>query len=96
MKAKILPLDSDYKYFGTKIEIDFQDGYSKEIISLFGTGEIMPSERERPSGMTEEEWERQWEIDVQENNYYPPDHFEDKVVYERAIKLIEIINNHEK
>ncbi len=96
MKAKLLPLEDDYKYEGTRIKVDFEDGYEDEIIVLYQTGDLIPSERVRQDGETEEEYSRQLEVWVNDPEYTPTEYEEDRIVYKRAIELINAINNYSK
>ena len=85
MKAKLQPLQG--KYYGTFIEIDFKDGGDVELIKLWDNTIPEPSVREiEESGETAEEYLK---------SMYN-DHYESKLTYERACKLVDLINNYEK
>jgi len=71
MKAKLRPLKG--KYYGTEIEIDFEDGSDKEIIKFWNTDGFEPSIRELQKDITDS-------------------HFENKLTYERAIRVVSAIN----
>lgn len=82
MKAKLRPLNG--KYYGTEIEIDFQDGSDKEVIKFWNTDGFEPSIREI-SDCDDEESIKEIMCDS---------HFESKLTYERACKVIDAINTY--
>jgi len=99
MKAKLMPLKG--KYYGTEIEIHFEDGEDKEVFKLWNTGNFEPSIRELEAyGYTQEQWNNNEEVDngwggktkIQEMDLTCDSHFESKLTYERALKIIDKIN----
>jgi hypothetical protein len=99
MKAKLKPLTG--KYYGTEIEIDFEDGSDKEVIKFWNTYGLEPSKRELELfGYTQEQWDKNELIDNGYNGMTPikqmdlicNSHFESKLTYERALKVIAAIN----
>ena len=100
MKAKLRPLRG--KYYGTEIEIDFEDGSDIEVIKFWNTDGFEPSIRElNKQFITQEQWDNNvivddgWggKINVRELDLMYDSHFESKLTYERALKVIEVINN---
>lgn len=86
MKAQIKPLSG--KYYGTIIIIDFQDGGHTEEIKLWDAGDWEPSCRELEKyNMTLEQWN--------EEDMSCDGHFESKLTYDRAFRLISLINIYE-
>jgi len=99
MKAILKPLDG--KYYGTKIEIHFDDGGDKSIIELWDSGDFEPSIRELELyGYTQEQWGKNELVEngyggktpIREMDLVCDSHFESKRTYERASKLVSLIN----
>lgn len=99
MKAKLLPLKQ--KYYCTEIEIDFQDGGSKEILKLNDDSNSDPSIRELKSlGYTQKQWNDNiiitdgWnnKVKIRESDIINSDHFENKLTYNRALDIISKLN----
>lgn len=99
MKAVLKPLDG--KYYGTTIEVDFEDGGDKETFKLWDSGDFTPSIRELESlGYTEEQWinnelvDNGWggKIPIIEMDIVSDSHFESKLTYERALKIVSLLN----
>jgi hypothetical protein len=99
MKAKLKELKG--KYYKTIIEIDFEDGFEKVEISFGYSGDFTPSKRELESqGYTEEQWENNEMVydgwgglgHIRNMDIICDNHFESKTTYERALKLIAILN----
>lgn len=92
-----MPLNG--KYYGTKIEINFEDGEEKEVLKLWNSGDFTPSVREiEKHGYTQEQWDKNEEVDDSGEKEpirrgFITDHFESKLTYERALKLIQAINS---
>lgn len=87
MKAKLKDLKG--KYYGTEIEIIFDNGY-KEVLKLWDIGYHEPSIRElERNGLTQEEW------DADSGLHYDittDSHFESRETYKNALQLINKIN----
>src|SRR5690606_30597007 len=99
MKAILKPLTG--KYYGTEIQIDFQDGGNTETIKLWDTGDFTPSVRELELwGYTEQQWENNELVDngwggktpIKQMDLTCDSHFESKLTYQRALKLLNLIN----
>lgn len=102
MKAILKPLHG--KYYGTEIQINFEDGGETETFKLWDSGDYTPSVRELESmGYTQEQWDNNEPIDdgytndgkipIREAGLICDSHFESKLTYERALKLLNLINN---
>lgn len=103
MKAKLLPITD--KYYGTIIELDFEDGTGKETMVLWCTNDennykIVPSIRELEIHSFDEkqwidnelvEWDGEM-IPIRATDIVVDCHFEDKVTYEKALKIIDLLN----
>ena len=90
MKAKLLPLLGEY--YGTDIEIDFEDvpECNKEIITLWDTTGFVPSIRYlKCYDYTQEDWDK----NIVDRDFICDSHFESKLTYERALKLVNLINS---
>jgi hypothetical protein len=99
MKAILKPLEG--KYYGTEIEIDFGDGREKETLKLWNDGDYEPSIRELERyGYTQEQWDKNEKVDngfggkteIRNIDLFCDSHFESRLTYERASKLINVIN----
>lgn len=99
MIAILIPLRD--KYYGTKIYLYFEDGYEHEIITLNDPGDFTPSERELAKhGFTVEQWDNNEEVDngfggkteIKKMDLICSGHFESRLTYERALKLIRRVN----
>lgn len=99
MKAKLLPLEG--KYYGTKVEIDFEDEGDKEVLTLWDTTGFELSIREiEKTGYSIEEYnnnpviEHEWFGKSRLQDLLAPSdsHFESKLTYERALAIIEKLN----
>lgn len=89
MKAILKPLIGNY--YGTIIELHFEDGEDKETIKLWNNGDYEPSIREIKSwGYTQEQWDNNEIIE----ELICDSHFESKLTYERAMKIVNAINEH--
>lgn len=102
MKAELKPLIG--KYYGTEIEIDFEDGGEKETIILWNH-DTEPSIRELERyGYSQTQWENNVEVDngfngkskIKDLDLFSDGHFESKLTYERALKLVSLINSIKK
>lgn len=83
MNAQIKPLSG--KYYGTIIVIDFQDGGQTEEIKFWDSGNYEPSIRSLEYyNMTLEQWN--------EDDMSCDGHFESKLTYDRAVRLVSLIN----
>lgn len=106
MKAILKPLNG--KYYGTEIQINFEDGGDTETFKLWDSGDYEPSVRELESmGYTQQQWDNNELVsegysDEKGNPYMVPirsaglicdSHFESKLTYQRALKLLNLINN---
>lgn len=98
MKATLMPLIG--KYYGTKIELRFDNG-DREHIKLWNSGDYEPSIREIKSwGYTQEQWDNNEIIESGYDGTGPirslglicDSHFESKLTYERAMKIVNAIN----
>jgi len=99
MKAFIIPLTG--KYYKTEIQVDFQDGYPPQVISLHHAGDSEPSVRELESlGYTQKDWDNNvripdgWggSIPIREADLIDSSHFESTLTFERALKITELLN----
>jgi hypothetical protein len=99
MKATLKPLTG--KYYGTEVVIDFQDGESVEVLKLWNNSDFQPSVRELDKhGYTQEQWDNNEEVDngwggkteIRKMDLTSDSHFESKLTYERALKLVNLIN----
>ena len=99
MKAILKPLEG--KYYGTEIEIDFEDGKANEVIKLWNIDGYEPSVRELESnGYTQQQWDNNEQVDcgfgekieIRKMDLICDSHFESKLTYERALKVIRLIN----
>lgn len=83
MIATINPLKG--KYYGTIIVIDFEDGGHLEEIKLWDSGDWKPSQRELEKyKMNLTQWE--------DEDMSCDGHFESILTYNRATKLVALIN----
>ena len=98
MKARIYELRG--KYYGTSIEIDFEDGH-QEVIKLWDSGNFEPSERWLNFyGYTKEQWDSNELVDngwgtkspIKEMDLVCDSHFESDVTYKRALAIVDAIN----
>ena len=90
MKATLLPLLG--KYYGTEIEVDFEDNpnSNKEIITLWDSTGFVPSIRYLEYyDYTQEDWDKNKVCE----DFICDSHFESKLTYERALKLVNLINS---
>lgn len=99
MKANLIPLSG--KYYGTKIEIDFDDSGQLETILIWETSNREPSIRElNKKGYTEKQWidnefvDSGWDsmIPIKELGITSDNHFENRLSYERALKIVNLLN----
>lgn len=99
MKAILKPLIG--KYYGTEIEIHFEDGQEKEVFKLWNSGDFEPSVRElERHGYTQEQWDKNetvidedgWKDKIRNMDLVCDSHFESKLTYVRALELIHKIN----
>lgn len=99
MKAKLKPLNG--KYYGTEIEIDFEDGSDKEVIKFWNTDGFEPSKRQLERfGYTQEQWDKNELVDdgyyemtpIREMDLICDSHFESKLTYEHALKVVAALN----
>ena len=99
MKAKLKPLNG--KYYGTEIEIEFEDGSDNEVIKFWNTDGFEPSIRELESnGITQKQWDNNELIDngwdgkskAKEMDIICDSHFESKLTYERALAVVSALN----
>ena len=99
MKAILKPLKG--KYYGTEIEIHFEDGEEKEVLKFWNSGDFEPSVRElERNGYTQEQWDKNEEVDngwdgkteIRKMDLICDSHFESRLTYERALKLVRLIN----
>lgn len=100
MKAILKPLEG--KYYGTKIEIHFEDGKEKEVVKFWNNGDFEPSVRElEKHGYTQEQWDKNEEVDdgwngktkIREMDVVCDSHFESRLTYERALNFVRLINS---
>jgi len=100
MRATLRPLEG--KYYGTEIELHFEDGEGKEVIKFWNSGDYTPSIREIESwGYTPEQWDDNEIVDdgdgtmvqIRKLGLICDSHFESKLTYERAIKIVNVINS---
>ena len=90
MKATLLPLLG--KYYGTEIEIYFEDDPNShtETLTLWDTTGFIPSIRYLEKyGYTQEDWDS----GRTDDDFICDSHFESKLTYERALKLVNLINS---
>ena len=99
MKAILKPLKG--KYYGTEIEIHFEDGEEKEVVKFWNSGDFEPSVRElEQHGYTQVQWDKNEEVDngwggkteIRKMDLTCDSHFESRLTYERALKLVRLIN----
>jgi len=88
MRARLLEQTSDYGE--PQIEIYFGDGHKNEIITLTEKGDFELSDRELSYRKITRE---QLEKDEDSWIYYQDRKYESQTMYERALKLVEKINN---
>jgi hypothetical protein len=99
MKAILKPLED--KYYGTEIELHFDDGEEKEVIKFWNSGDFEPSIRELERlGYTQEQWDKNEKVDngcggkteIRKMDLICDSHFESRLTYERALKFLRLIN----
>lgn len=96
MKARIKPLSG--KYYGTKVKVFDQHG--SFTIELWDNDDFLPSVREcEDSGITQQQWIDNEIIDgfhAKEILEICDSHFESDLTYNRALKLVKLINGVEE
>lgn len=101
MKAKLIPLNG--KYYGTKIEIDFDDKGQIETLLVWETSNYNPSIRQLyKMGYTKKQWDNNefvkdgygGLIPIRELGIINDNHFENELSYERSLKIVNLINGH--
>lgn len=99
MKAILRPLKG--KYYGTEIEIHFDDGEEKEVFKLWNSGDFEPSIRELEKyGYTQDQWDNNAMVDngyggeaeIRQMDIVTDSHFESKLTYKRALDICYRIN----
>ncbi len=103
MKAKLKPLRG--KYYGTVIDVDFDDG-GGDSIELWDCADFQPSDRELAEAeITREQYNNNEVVDhdslfgdipARDALEVCDGHFESQKTYERALKLIAAINSYEE
>jgi hypothetical protein len=81
MKAKLKPLEG--KYYGTIIEINFDDGNEGEVIKLWNNDDRTPSEREL----------KKCGDDTDIDDITCDNHYESELTHQRALKIINALNS---
>jgi hypothetical protein len=101
MKATLLPLKG--KYYGTEIQVKFQDAGEAQEIRLWDSTGFEPSTRQlEKHGYTQVQWDNNEEvndghgglINIKLLDIVTDSHFESKITYQRALELVEKINSH--